>query len=225
MPGTIEPLGLHEVTNVGRGSQNRIRINHGSAQVVSMDGSGRYGEGALKARVFHAVSPTLTLAASGGNLVGSTAGQNTNTCLFNPVNSNYHLVLLRVALSVNSGTFAAGGAYHGVQTSQTIATSLAGAAQGVSGLVGSAAKSAGWVFTQGTQAALTGGGATTQLGPIAGTTATAAANAYLLPLVEELNGSIVLPPGTAYQPLFTGVGTTVIYNMGYTWYELPSAYV
>lgn len=222
MPGTIEPLGIHEVQNVSRGDSRKIRIDHSGAQVVAEAGTGRFAEGGLKGKVFSGTSVTLTLAASGGNLVGSTAAQATNTCLFNPSNSTSHLVLLRVSLSINSGTFAAGGVYHGIQTAQTIATSIAGAARGVSGLVNSGALSQGWVFTQGTQATLTGGGATTQLWPIAGTTATAAANATLVAIQDNVDGLIVLPPGTAYQPLFTGVGTTVIYNAGYIWYEVPS---
>lgn len=218
---TVEPIVLNEKGTVNRGDSRRIRGDWSGAQVVSQTGTSRFGEAVLKGGVFQATSPTLTLAASGGNLVGSTAGQDTNTCLFNPTTSSNYLVLLRVALSVNSGTFAAGGVFHGVQTSQTIATTISGAARGTSCLVGAGPVSQGWVFTQGTQAALTGGGATTRLAPIAGTTATAAANGYLLNIVDEVDGAIVLPPGTAYQPLFAGVGTTVIYNVGYTWMEIP----
>lgn len=221
MPGTIHPIAYNEKQSVARGNTAKVRGDFSGAQVVSQTGTGRFGEAVLKGGVFTAVSPTLTLAASGGNLVGSTAAQATNTCLFNPVGSNVNLVLLRVSVSINSGTFAAGGVFHGVQTSQTIATSISGAAQGKACLVGSGAASQGYVFTQGTQATLTGGGATVQLGPIAGTTATAAANGYLQPVVDEVDGAIVLQPGTAYQPLFAGVGTSVIYNVSYTWMEVP----
>lgn len=220
---TTQIEGIHYVPNVATGDTAKSRVSGMGGLVVANAGTGRFGEAALEGRVFSKVSPTLTLAASGGNLVGSTAGQDTNTCLFNPVGSTKDLVLLRVALSVNSGTFAAGGVYHGIQTSQTIATTLSGAAQGVSHRPGAGDSSAGYVFTQGTQAALTGGGATTQLSPIAGTTATAAANGYLQQVIDEVDGAIVLRPGTAYQPLFTGVGTTVIYNVGYTWLEVPTS--
>lgn len=220
---STEPRGLNLRQTVRPGETSQFRGDYSGAAVVSGSGSSRFGEATIKGHVFHKVSATLTLAASGGNLVGSTAGQDTNTCLFNPVGSENNLVLLRVALSVNSGTFAAGGAYHGVQSGQTIATSISGAARGVNGRVGSGVLSSGYVFTQGTQAALTGGAATTQLGPIAGTTATAAANGYLLSVVDEVDGAIVLPPGAAYQPLWTGVGTTVIYNVGYTWMEVPTS--
>lgn len=223
MAGSVDPRAVHQAQTVRRGDSAQIRGDFSGAQVVAHTGTSRFGEATLKGQVFHAVSPTLTLAASGGNLVGSTAAQATNTCLFNPVASDKNLVLLKVALSVNSGTLAAGGVYHGVQAAQTIATSISGAARGVSALVGSGASSAGWVFTQGTQATLTGGGATTQLTPIAGTTAAAITTGLVVPIVDDVDGSIVIKPGFAYQPLFTGVGTSVIYNFGYTWMEVPTS--
>lgn len=190
--------------------------------VVSPSGKGRFAEAVLKGDVYHACSPTLTLALSGGNLVGSSAGADTNTALVNPSTSDKYLALLRVSVSVNSGTFAAGGVYHGVASGNATATTLAGMARGTNALVGNGPASSGYFWTKGTQAAFTGSAAPTQLGPIAGTTATAAANGYMLSVVDEVDGAIVLPPGGQYMPLWTGVGTSVIYNVGYTWLEIPA---
>lgn len=222
---SIESL-IHSKLTVPKGNLIRnVRGGNSGEVITSEAGLGRLGEAAIKGQVFMACSPTLTLAASGGNLVGSSAGADTNTALINPSTSDKHLILMRVALSVNSGTFAAGGVYHGLASGQTVATSLAGMARGTNARAGDGQVSAGYFWTKGTQAALTGGAAPTQLSPIAGTTATAAANGYLLNVVDDVNGAIVLPPGGQYQPLFTGVGTTVIYNVGYTWIEVPNTAV
>jgi hypothetical protein len=215
---------IQTARSIGRGeTTDHNRIDGSGAVVTSGSGSSRFGEAVLKGRVFHGASITLTLAASGGNLVASAADAATNTALVNPVGSGVNIVLLRVAISVNSGTFAAGGVYHGVANGHTIATSLSGMARGTNAKVGSGELSAGYVFTKATQSARTGGAAPTQLCPIAGTTATAAANAYFQQVIDEVDGSIVLSPGSEYLPLFTGVGTTVIYNVGYTWMEIPIA--
>ena len=215
----------HEKQTVFKGDWKGARGDYSGATVVSGSGSGDYGEAVMKQHVYHGSSVTLTLLVSSGNIVGATAAESvtaTNTSLFNPVGSGVVLVMLRVALSINSGTLAAGGIYHGIGTGQTVSGSISGAASGSNAYVGGTA-SLGKVFTKATATTYTGAAAPTQLGPIVGTTAAAITTGLIQPIVDELNGSIVLPPGAEYRPLFTAVGTSQIYNIGYTWAEIPSS--
>lgn len=197
-----------------------VRAAHDGALVTQDSGSGRYGEVALKGQVFSGCAEGLTLAA--GNLVGATAAANTNTCLFNPPGSGVKAILLRTSISFDSGTFAAGGFYHGAMTGHTIATSLAAAVAPTSNLLGSGLTSACRFTDSDAGAALTGGAAPVTLWPMFGTTATVIANASpkIGEIVQEIDGAIVLLPGSAYLPLAAGAGTSVVFNFGYVWREV-----
>ncbi len=227
MAGTIEPLGLHEKQNVQRGNNAKIRLDHTGAQVVSQTGTGRFGEAALKGSIFHALSPGLTLDATSGNLLNSTAANAvtaTNTALVNPSTNTNHMVLLRVAVGVTSGTLPAGGLYHSIGTGQTVATSLSGMAKGFNGLA-NGTRATGYFFTKATGTTYTGASLAQATGVFAGSTSTAAANAFLVQCFDEIDGGIVLAPGDEYRPQFALVGTTVIYSVSYTWAEVPTTAV
>ena len=219
---------IHTVPSVNRGDvSNVLRVDHTSALVTTQSGSGRYGEAALKGRVYAGEATGLTLLTASGNTVGHSAAQAvtaTGTSLFNPATSNVALVMLRVSISADSGTFAAGGVHHGVGSGQSVLNTISGAKAGTSMLVGGgAAASQGRIFEKATSTTYTGASAVTALAPLAGSTATAAANAYLHQIVDEIDGAIVLLPGAEYRPLFTAVGTSVVYNIGYVWMEVPVA--
>lgn len=227
MSGQFEVLGLHEKQQVGRGNSARIRVDGSGSQVVSQAGLGRFGEAALKGQMFHALSQGLTLDATSGNLLGSTAANAvtaSNTALVNPSSSGVAMALQRVSIGVTSGTFGVAGVYHAVGTGHTVATTLSGMAQGYNGAA-NGSRSAGYYFTKATGAAFTGASLAVAIGVMAGATAGAAANVYLLRCVDELDGSIVLMPGDEYRPQFGAVGTTVIYSVSYSWTEVPVATV
>lgn len=188
-----------------------------SGALVTQPGGASLQEIARQGKLFGYTTVNLTLGA--GNLVGHTAAAATNTALFNPVGSGVDLVIHRIGINVDSGTFAAGGAFVGVMANHTIASSLANSNTGTNLKVGGAVSRAE-VQDAGTAAALTGGQTSTQVECFAGTTATASANGYLHRVVAELDGSIVCPPGTAVLPLFEGAGTTVIFSCSYIWSEL-----
>lgn len=211
-------------TNKGQVTQT-FRVDGGGSLVVAQSGTGRFGEATLKNQIYHAMSPSLTLDATSGNLLGSTAANAvtaTNTALVNPSGSGVNMVLLRVALTITSGTLAAGGVAHAVGTGHTIATSLSGMAKGYNGRA-SGERSAGYYFTKATGAALTGASAPVAVGLFASSTSTAAAIANPTPIVDEIDGGIVLAPGDEYRPQFFTAGTTIIYSAAYTWAEVPSA--
>jgi hypothetical protein len=219
---------FHEKRAIGKGDWGPARGDYSGATVVSGSGSSRFGEAALKGHLFTGLADTLTLLTNSGNTVGHTAAQAvtaTGTALFNPTGSGVALVLLRVSMSINSGTLAAGGVYHGVGTGQTVLSSIDGAAAGTSCLVGSGAVSAGRVFEKATSTTYTGASACTAISPIVGFTAAAITTGLIQPIVDEVDGAIVLLPGSEYRPLFTAVGTSVIYNIGYTWAEVPTTAV
>ncbi len=223
--GSLEPVVIHEKPTVFRGNSQRIRGDYSGAQVVTDSGSSRFGEATLKRSVYCASSVGLTLLTASGNIVGSSAAQSvtaTGTALVNPSTSSMALVLLRVSLSIDSGTLAAGGVYHGIGVGQTVATSLSGMSQGISTAAGGGAPAAaGWVFSKPTSTTYTGAALPVQLTPIAGFTAAAITTGVPARLVDEVDGGIVLFPGAEYRPLFAAVGTSVIYNIGYTWMEVP----
>lgn len=211
-------------------SDARQRGDYTGAAVVTGSGLSRFGEASLKGDIFSGSAVGLTLLTASGNTVGHTAAEAvtaTGTSLFNPTTSQVAMILLRIALSVNSGTFAAGGAWHGLGVAQSVATSLSGVKTGYGSKAGTSALAAsqGRIFEKATSTTYTGASAVQQLDPIAGTTATAAANGYLLQVVDEVDGKFVLLPGGEYRPLWTAVGTSVVYNIGYTWMEVPLASV
>ncbi len=218
---------FHEKNTVLKGNWAAARGDGTGATVVSGSGLSRYGEAALKGHLFHGAAVTLTLLTASGNTVGHTAAEAvtaTGTALFNPTGSGVNVVLLRVALSINSGTLPAGGVYHGTGTGNTTLNTISGAFSGTNALAGGAG-SAARVFFKATSTTYTGASAVSQLGPIVGTTAAAITTGLIQPIVDEVDGAIVLPPGSEYRPVWTSVGTSVVYNVGYTWLELPTASV
>lgn len=206
-----------------RGTYTGLRGDHSGALVVQQAGRGTYGEAVLKGNVYSGSAEGMTLAA--GNLVGAAAGANTNTCLFNPSGSGVYAVLLRVSISFDSGTFAAGGFYHGRLPAHSVATSLAAAVAPTNMLFGSGNAAACRFTDSDSGAALTGGTAPVPVYPMFGTTATVIANASpkIGEIVQEIDGAIVIPPGEGYIPLGAGAGTSVVFNFGYVWEEIPAS--
>jgi hypothetical protein len=214
---------FHEKQVVYKGAWAAQRGDYSGAAVVTGSGSGDYGEAALKGNLFHGASVGLTLLTAAGNIVGATAAQSvtaTNTALYNP-SSDKIMLLQRVVISIDSGTLAAGGIYHGVATANSVSASISGAAAGTNAYVGGATSS-GRVFTKATASTYTGAGLIGVLAPIVGTTAAAITTGLIAPIDCELKGAIAIPPGCEYRPVFAAVGTTVIFNVGYTWTEVPT---
>jgi len=225
MAGTIEPLGLHELQRIGRGSNAKIRIDHSGAQVVSFTGFGDYGEAALKGALYSGVADTNTIAA--GNVNAAAAAATTNTGLLNPSTSTAYLVLQEVTCAIQSGTPGVGSIYHSRSNATTILSSVVGFSRGVSALTG-AATGQGFVLDSNAGVTLTGSAALVTVGcwgvPLTATAVTTSATSPGA-LVAAVNGKIVLAPGDMYLPTFTAAGTTMVANFGYVWYEVPTANV
>ncbi len=202
-----------------------LRVDGNGALVTTSSGAGRFGEAAQKGQIFNAVSPSLTLDGTSGNLLNSSAANAvtaTNTALVNIAGSGVDMILLRVGLTITSGTLAAGGVAHSVGTGHTVASSLSGMAKGYNAKA-NGTRAQGYYFTKATGTTYTGASLAVAVGLFGGSTATAAASAAIVPIVDELDGSIVLAPGDEYRPQFFTAGTTIIYSVAYTWMEVPIA--
>lgn len=214
---------FHEKQVVFKGNWGAARGDSTGATVVTGSGSSRFGEAALKGNLFHALSTSMTLDATSGNLLGSTAANAvtaSNTALVNPASSGVAMLIQRVGVTITSGTLAAGGVAHSIGSGHTIATSLSGMAKGYPASP-SGTRSAGYFFTKATGAALTGASLTVAIQAFATSTSTAAAQAYLSNVIDELDGALCLMPGDEYRPQFYTAGTSIIYSVGYTWTEVP----
>jgi hypothetical protein len=218
---------FHEKRQLGKGDWGPARGDYSGATVVSGSGSSRFGEAAVKGHLFHALSPSLTLDGTSGNLLNSSAANAvtaTNTALVNVSGSGVAMLIQRVALTITSGTLAPGGVAHSIGTGHTVAASLSGMAKGYSASP-SGARAAGYFFTKATGTTYTGASAPVAVQAFATSTATAAAQGYLSQVIDEIDGGFCLLPGDEYRPQFYTAGTTIIYSVGYTWTEVPVATV
>lgn len=163
-----------------------------------------------------------TTGIAAGNIYAAAAAASTQFALWNPNNSQVDVVLSKFFLGVISGTVPAGALYHDIATVvPTIASTFsAGSISNgyVNGPVGNVAK--GVAHAAGTT--LTGGGALSHLRPCpfffsAGSYAQLGGQVF----EEDINGDIILTPGTMWVPTWSGAGTSVLNSYGVTWEEVP----
>jgi hypothetical protein len=184
-----------------------------------VDARGHWAEAASRNQIFTLALQATTGTVVAGNVIGAAAGAVTQFALWNPLGSGKNLELLRFGMGVISGTPTTGPLYHGVlQGTPTLTTSTGNA---YSNLIGPSAPSvARWMASAG-GSALTGGPAPTTFS-VADFTASAAAFSSTVPVrcIENLDGSIVIPPGNGWLPLWSGLGTTFLTAYSITWQEV-----
>lgn len=180
---------------------------------------GRYYEMTRKGRSFSAQLAATTTAVAAGNITGAAAAASTQFALWNPAGSGVNLVLMKVFVGLISGTPVGGPMFHNFMST---APALAGTA-GLSNLIGGGGGSIGRYQASAAGAVLTGGSALTALRPMpfdfsAGAFAAVAGQASVM---EEVNGDIVLAPGTGWVPCWQAAGTTLLNAYGVVWNEVP----
>lgn len=206
------------------GSYQPFRVDRSGA-IITGATHGRFYESVRLGRVFGLFTGPTTTGIAAGHLVGATAAAVVQHAVINPTGSGVNISILRFTNAYVSGTVPAGGIYAGIVTGCTLSASvttfsskyskLAGQAAGGSAITVSVAGSAG--------SALTGGAAVVTNGILNTTATTAGSLAELSGVrpVDEVDGLIVLPPGTAFVPLWSAAGTSVLTNMCTEWEEIP----
>lgn len=168
--------------------------------------------------VFSLALAATTTGVAAGNIVGAAAAASTNFALFNPVGSGILLSLVQFGLGIISGTPGAGPVFHGsIQNVPSVAATGTILNRYLGG-PGSVAKS--YATAAGTT--LTGGLAPSTL-CIANFTSTGTAQATVgeINAVERLDGSIIIPEGWGWVPLWSAAGTALLNGYSIHWAEIP----
>lgn len=223
MPDRTYLFGRVGLSAAGEGVENAVRLGR-TLELITGDGHAKYHESTRTQQVFSLTNPLTATGIAAGNLVGATAAAAVQFALWNPVGSGKILSLLKFGMGIVSGTPVGGPLFHGILgTAPTIATTAtAGAA--LNNYAGGGAPVARYVNT-----AAQAGTATTGATAVATlraanftSTATAQASVGMVAAVEELNGDIILPPGTGWLPLWATAGTSVLNAYSITWEEITT---
>jgi hypothetical protein len=186
--------------------------------LITANLAGYYEEAVARGQMFSLTLNAITTTINAGNIVAAAAAAATQFALFNPVGSGKNLVLIEFGLGYISGTAPAGPVFHGyianIPTSAAAGTIL-------SNLLGGGASSVAKPNASAAGVTLTSG-----LAPVThkvanfANTATAAAAAFPVGAVEQIDGKLVVPPGVGWLPLFSGAGTTALIGLSVTWREV-----
>lgn len=179
------------------------RLGRYGEQMMQQSIGADHYEGCLRGVVFHATTATagVTLSAA-----GTAAG----LVLANPAGSGKNIGIIKVALTVVSGTFVVGGIHHGVNTN-TVAAAVTGTTiTPVPGLAGSSFAASGRAFATATLPA-----AQTILRPFSMKNATPP----WLQLAEDVDGQIALSPGASWSLFSSGADTAPVVIIGVSWIE------
>ncbi len=182
--------------------------------------SPRHAELTIRGRSYSVSLLATTGTVAAGNINLAAAAASTQFALWNPAATGVNVILKKLMFGINSGTPAPGPLLHNVFTT-TIPT-IASVGTAVNSLVSTAAYNgqAKFVASAG-GTALTGGSALLLLRPstisFSGVYSAPGGSAHF----EEIDGDIVLPPGTGWVPTFAAAGTTVLNAWGVTWAEVP----
>ena len=189
----------------------------GEASVADIHG--RYTEAALRGTIYSAFLKGATTVAA-GQQDNAAAAASTNFAILNPQSSGVTLALLKFQVAWHSGTPVAGPITHAVIVGSTI--TITGSAP-IRNKAGAGPLSAAQYVTSAGGTAVTGGTAPVLLRPSGlYMTATAPAPVAIITATELLDGDIILPPGTAWLPLFpNGTWTSPVFSLGVEWEELP----
>ena len=207
---------------IGDGVQNPLRLTRQGA-LVAADGQGRYYENTARGQVFSLVLTSWTTGVAAGNLVGAAAAASTNFTLWNPTGSGKNISVLKFASWVVGTLIAQDPLYHGYMTTPptnatTVVTPIA------ANNVGLAPASVARALTSAAGTALTGNSAPAiiRVADVGVNTAGAATNvAAATKPIEYVDGDIVIPPGTAYIPLWGLTAAAMTGGYSITWEEIP----
>lgn len=179
-----------------------------TGELVVTELHGKYFEQSMRGNLFHA-----SIAAAGAAL--SVAGTAAGIALYNPAGGAGAklLSIIKVTLGIVSGTYVVGSIMHGVNTNVNAAATTGTALTAVPGLVGSSAKPVGQPFSAATLPV-----AQSPLRPFALKNATPP----FTQLFDDVDGEIVLAPGTTWSLFVIGADTTPLELVGITWEEVAA---
>lgn len=186
-------------------------------ELMGSDLHGRGYEQAFRGNVFVSDSDAVTLAAA-NTTKGALATVKLINGFFNPANSGKNAVILKASLATVSGT-PAGPLFYNFLVDSTISSAATGTIR--ASLLGASYTSA---MTAQTGVVLTNtAAATTALKQLAvlGGPAAIAAGAGNYSLVDDVGGSIIVPPGVIFGLTCVGAGTTHIVQTTLMWEEVP----
>ena len=182
------------------------------------DAQGRYYENTFRGQVFSLALTAWTTGVAVGNLVGATAAVSTNFILWNPTGSGKNISLLKFGVGVN-GTLLTDALYHGYMT--TIPTNATTVVTPIAcNNLGLAPASIARALTSAAGTALTGNSAPAVL-RMADIALVGASTTVVAKAIEYIDGEIVLPPGTAWLPLWGVAAAAMPGNYSITWEEIP----
>jgi hypothetical protein len=152
--------------------------------------------------------------AAAGNTVAA-VGVNSAPCLYNPPSSNVALRIQSVHIGVISGTVIAGNLGYAIQKDPVLSALTEG------GII-----TGSFLFrTQPSQAklytALTVAAAPTWIGTNGLSAGGALAAGPLFNLRDDINGAIVVPPGSAFWPFVSINAVALVANVTVRWIEVP----
>lgn len=204
----------------GAGTQSALRasIPHGDLNVTQS--KGRYYESVRRGAAFSFYLNATSGTVVAGNIEASTAAATTQFAIWNPANSGMNISLLQFGLGIVSGTPTGGGVTHSITTTVPTVTSVAATNAPICNNLSSAVCGAGYLSSvAGTT--LTGGGAlkVLRMANFASTN-TAQASVGAVNAVEDVDGAILLPPGTCWVPTWRGAGTSLLNSYSVTWEEI-----
>lgn len=201
--------GTSQPPTAGVTGAQRVQIAHGE-----------YTDAASRGRIFSLKSGAVTLDSA--NVTTSALATATFiNGIANPSGSGKLLSILRAQIATVSGT--PGGPFFYDYYSNVLVTNAATGTIRSNYLSSNAAGSS--VATPLVDVVLTVSGGSTaallQLGAIGGPAAIAA-GAGLYGTIDEVRGSIIVPPGTIFGIMATAAGTTHVVHSTLTWEEIPA---
>lgn len=188
--------------------------------IVSMH-SPRFYEMTSRGRSYVLPLLTTSTGVAAGNVNAAAAAASTQFALWNPASSGVNLVLKRFTFGIVSGSVVGGPLLHNVFTAAIPTIASVGTA--FNSLVGQSYTGQAKFVASAAGTALTGGSTIALLRPSTISFSGAAAFSAVAGSAhfEDIDGDIVLAPGTGWVPCFASAGTSLLNSFGIAWNEIP----
>jgi hypothetical protein len=214
---------MYGKTEAGVGKPVLVDSN---GKLITKPDGGRYYRSAAAGNIYTLTHHLTTTAIAAGHLAAAAAAANVQFIVWNPIGSGVNLSLLRLAINITSGTTPISGVYHavgavaptiatGTLASEAVITSHKASVASYDGKAGYYTHTSGGASTGAAAARIVQG---VGLNFSAGTFADLAGTM----IVDNIDGSIVLPPNTFYVPQWSAAGTSMLVGYSLTWEEVEA---
>lgn len=212
------PIALyHANANVGpyyggQGTNNVVGI------ALDKAGNQRITQGNPKYYAANEDQKLFAACHNAGDAPGTTISTTAMACLYNPQGSGVNLVLCKVTVAYVSGTIGTGTMFHTVNMTNTQTAPSGTAATG--GVVNLSGGGAGQGLYSSTSTVV----APKVTRPFIGLAPYLASSVVAFPIyTEDMDGEILLPPGTSYQlQSIAAAGTSPLFAAAFVWREIPA---